>query len=78
MAILLSLGAIALMNPHGYRIYLDTMAMANQPNVQQMLWFRRFFQMGLDGLYELKTEPQDAMVAPNHGTADCLTETAAI
>lgn len=49
-----------------------------QPNVQRMLWFRRFFQMGLDGLYELKTEPQEAMVAPNHGTADCLTETAAI
>ena len=49
-----------------------------QPNVQRMLWFRRFFCLNADGLYGLKQEPHEAMIASSHDTLECLTETAAI
>jgi anti-anti-sigma regulatory factor len=34
-----------------------------QPNVQRMLWFRQFFRMTDDGLYELHPEPLQPMLA---------------
>jgi anti-anti-sigma factor len=47
-----------------------------QPNVQRMLWFRRFFRGTADGLYELRTESQEAMVPTTISVASCLTEAA--
>lgn len=34
-----------------------------QPNVQRMLWFRQFFRMNAEGLYELHPEPLQPMLA---------------
>ena len=34
-----------------------------QPNVQRMLWFRQFFRLNADGLYELHPEPLQPMLA---------------
>ena len=34
-----------------------------QPNVQRMLWFRQFFRLNDDGLYELHPEPIQPMLA---------------
>jgi hypothetical protein len=34
-----------------------------QPNVQRMLWFRQFFRMNSEGLYELHPEPLQPMLA---------------
>lgn len=34
-----------------------------QPNVQNMLWFRRFFKLHADGMYELRNDLQEPMAA---------------
>jgi hypothetical protein len=34
-----------------------------QPNVQRMLWFRQFFRLNSEGLYELHPEPIQPMLA---------------
>lgn len=42
-----------------------------QPNVQRMLWFRQFFRLNGEGLYELHPEPLQPMLA-GVGTAPHL------
>jgi hypothetical protein len=34
-----------------------------QPNVQRMLWFRQFFRLNAEGLYELHPEPSQPLLA---------------
>ena len=43
-----------------------------QPNVQRMLWFRQFFKLNDDGLYELILEPTESLVIPEPITESCL------
>jgi hypothetical protein len=33
-----------------------------QPNVQRMLWFRQFFRLNAEGLYEMLPEPSEALI----------------
>ncbi|HEY0982751.1 STAS domain-containing protein, partial [Schlesneria sp.] len=33
-----------------------------QPNVQRMLWFRQFFKLNSDGVYEMMSEPQESLL----------------
>ena len=33
-----------------------------QPNVQRMLWFRQFFKLNADGMYEMQREPTESLV----------------
>lgn len=47
-----------------------------QPNVQRMLWFRRFFQQNAEGLFELQTEPLESMLPTAIDNVSCLAETA--
>ncbi len=49
-----------------------------QPNVQRMLWFRRFFRLIEEGLYELRTDVQEALVPVSIESNDCVAEVAAI
>ena len=40
-----------------------------QPNVQRMLWFRQFFKLNSDGLYEMVPEPTEAF-SPTDSTPE--------
>lgn len=33
-----------------------------QPNVQRMLWFRQFFKLNSSGLFEMQSEPVEALL----------------
>lgn len=35
-----------------------------QPNVQRMLWFRQFFKLNADGLFEMQREPTGSLLPP--------------
>ncbi len=43
-----------------------------QPNVQRMLWFRQFFKLNNDGMYELLLEPTESLVVPEPISESCL------
>lgn len=43
-----------------------------QPNVQKMLWFQRFFHLNAAGMYDLQTDPVNAMVATTPEAQDSL------
>ncbi len=43
-----------------------------QPNVQRMLWFRQFFKLNNDGMYELLLEPTESLVIPEPMSESCL------
>ena len=40
-----------------------------QPNVQRMLWFRQFFRLNAEGLYEMLPEPSEALI-PTEANSD--------
>ena len=44
-----------------------------QPNVQRMLWFRQFFKLKSDGLYEMLLEPTESFVPSELNPDVCLT-----
>jgi anti-anti-sigma factor len=46
-----------------------------QPNVQRMLWFRRFFHLNAAGMFELHTEPLTAVMPTPVDSQECLTTT---
>ena len=48
-----------------------------QPNVQQMLWFRRFFCLNSAGLFELHADPPTSMMPTNAESQDSLIATTA-
>lgn len=35
-----------------------------QPNVQRMLWFRQFFKLNSEGLFEMQSEPTESLISP--------------
>lgn len=35
-----------------------------QPNVQRMLWFRQFFKLNAEGLFEMQREPTESLLPP--------------
>jgi len=43
-----------------------------QPNVQRMLWFRQFFKLNSDGVYEMLLEPQESLVPPDAAPESCF------
>ncbi|MBS0202642.1 MAG: hypothetical protein JSS49_07050 [Planctomycetes bacterium] len=43
-----------------------------QPNVQKMLWFQKFFQLNEAGMYDLHTEPVNAMMPASSEQQDSL------
>lgn len=43
-----------------------------QPNVQRMLWFRQFFKLNSEGLYEMQREPTESIVAIESKSESCL------
>ena len=43
-----------------------------QPNVQRMLWFRQFFKLGAEGLYEMQLEPTESIIPTESPTETCL------
>ena len=43
-----------------------------QPNVQRMLWFRQFFKLNSDGVYEMLLEPQESPVPPDAAPESCF------
>ena len=43
-----------------------------QPNVQRMLWFRRFFHLNSAGMYDLQTESTVAMAPGIPESTECL------
>jgi anti-anti-sigma regulatory factor len=43
-----------------------------QPNVQNMLWFQRFFHLNAAGMFELQTDSPAAMVPMIAEPAECL------
>jgi hypothetical protein len=43
-----------------------------QPNVQRMLWFRQFFRLNPDGLYEMMLEPVESLATEEEKTEVCL------
>lgn len=49
-----------------------------QPNVQQMLWFKKFFRLNSDGFYELQTESPECRITGNLDLVERLTGAAAV
>jgi hypothetical protein len=43
-----------------------------QPNVQQMLWFRQFFRLNADGLYEMHCEATESLIPAEQASGNCL------
>ena len=43
-----------------------------QPNVQRMLWFRQFFRLNAEGLYEMQTESTESRVPTESAPSTCL------
>ena len=43
-----------------------------QPNVLRMLWFRQFFKLNADGLYEMNSEPTESILQPEPTPQTCL------
>ncbi len=43
-----------------------------QPNVQRMLWFRQFFKLTAEGLYEMQREPTESIMAAEQTSEGCL------
>lgn len=43
-----------------------------QPNVQRMLWFRQFFKLNADGLYEMQREPTESLLPTESTPETCL------
>ena len=43
-----------------------------QPNVQRMLWFRQFFKLNSEGLYEMQSEPTESIMAAEQAAEACL------
>jgi hypothetical protein len=43
-----------------------------QPNVQRMLWFRQFFKLNSEGLYEMQREPTESIMPPEPTPESCL------
>lgn len=43
-----------------------------QPNVQRMLWFRQFFKLNPDGLYEMQNEPTGSIIPQETDSETCL------
>lgn len=43
-----------------------------QPNVQRMLWFRQFFKMNSEGLFEMQNEPTESIVPVESSVEECL------
>ena len=43
-----------------------------QPNVQRMLWFRQFFKLNPEGLYEMLLEPTESFIPTESKPEACL------
>ena len=43
-----------------------------QPNVQRMLWFRQFFKLNAEGMYEMQREPTESIMAAEQTSDACL------
>lgn len=43
-----------------------------QPNVQRMLWFRQFFKLNADGLYEMQREAKESLIPTETTSETCL------
>lgn len=43
-----------------------------QPNVQRMLWFRQFFKVNAEGLYQMQQEPTESIFAAEPTSDVCL------
>lgn len=43
-----------------------------QPNVQKMLWFRQFFKLNQNGLYEMQCEPTETIYPLEPSQQSCL------
>jgi hypothetical protein len=43
-----------------------------QPNVQRMVWFRQFFKLNSEGLYEMQNEPTETIIQSETTAETCL------
>ena len=43
-----------------------------QPNVQRMVWFRQFFKLNSEGLYEMQSEPTEPLISSESNSDSCL------
>lgn len=43
-----------------------------QPNVQRMLWFRQFFKLNSEGLFEMQREPTESIIPTESPSDSCL------
>lgn len=43
-----------------------------QPNVQRMLWFRQFFKLNAEGLFEMQRDPTESIIPTESTSESCL------